>query len=211
MSALLPTTWCSPRRSRGGWKYHSVRGRAAYSKGGGVVSPAPRALRTPPARKEPPLAMSRRWGSKTAAAWSWGWGQQPAGPALGWPWGAVSWKPVRASRPQSPVSGVYSCPGTEVKARRARPGEACAALIPKCQPSCCPCPEVPQGRNPFLLQGPWHLCLPCSRGVPGLSALLPAFPPALGRIQPAANPATPWHVPLEPEKRPGSRCWLLKP
>lgn len=61
VSDLSPATWCYPLRwSWRGWKYHSVCGRAAYSKGGGVVSPASRAVgkasSTPLTLRPPPPA-----------------------------------------------------------------------------------------------------------------------------------------------------------
>lgn len=195
--SLLPTTWCSRRRSRGGWKYHSVRGRAAIQREGEWSAPHP-------ARKEPPLAAVRALGKQNSRCSELGMGHRalpaPLDRHLGD--GNPSEAPACAKSRQRSLF----LPRDQMKARRAGPGEAAAALIPKAQPRWCLTAEIP----PKGLLAP--TLIPClSQGTPGLSSLLRASPPALGRIQPAANPANPWRVPLEAKINPGSRCLLLKP
>lgn len=145
-----------------------------------MVSPAPRALRTRQPGKSHLWPMSRSWGNKTAAAGSGEGAQRPASPAGGF-WVPCPVNPSRLQpaqvllSPQSPLRGVYSCPGT--KRRLAEHGQV--RLIPNPSPASWKKSLDPKGPLAPLLS----LSPPC------LLCLLP-------HPQPAANPANPWPVPL---------------
>lgn len=173
-----------------------------------MVSPEPGALRAPPASKEPPLADVTALGAKQPLAVL-GMGDR-ALPAFGSrarkSIGAPAWPPVLLQPPQCRERSLF-LPRDQIKARRARPGEAHAALSPESQPSCCPCPEVPRGTNPKSrpAEGPWHRCCPCSVRVPGQPRLQGSVLRFLPQPQPWGGSSL-----LQIPHTPGTDIWNKK-